>query len=202
MTGGRSHRYNFNPRPDPLDRALEAARRAVDLDPSSQTARGALAGTHFFRHQLDPFKAEAERALALNPNHSVVLASVGTALSYAGDERGIALVRKAMELDPFHPTAFNIVIAEHHFEKIEYEEALLAARKVDQPGHFYTPAVLAAIYAELGRQSEARSAMDELLKLWPGVNTEQWRTQLRKWNYPDQRIQHMVAALRKAGLPE
>jgi TolB-like protein/Tfp pilus assembly protein PilF len=196
------HRYSFNPRPDPLDRALKAARRAVDLDPSSQTARGALAGTYFFRHQLDRFKAEAERALALNPNHSVVLASVGTALSYAGEERGIALVRKAVELDPFHPTAFNTVIAEHYFEKGEYEEALLAARKVDQPGHFYIPAVLAAIYAELGRENEARSALEDLLKLWPGLTAGQWIEQLGKWNYPDQRIQHMVAALRKAGLPE
>jgi hypothetical protein len=37
------HRFNYNPKPNPLDRALDAARRAVDSDPVSQRAHHALA---------------------------------------------------------------------------------------------------------------------------------------------------------------
>ena len=77
-----------------------------------------------------------------------------------------------MKLDPFHPTWFYFPIADHHFERGEYEEALAAARKIDIPGFFWTQIYLAAIYAELGRQSEARSALEELLRLYPGFTIE------------------------------
>jgi adenylate cyclase len=196
------YRFNYNPRPDPLDRALEAARRAVDLDPASQPARLELACVYFHRHELDAFFPEAERAIALNPNNPVSLAVLGTDLHYAGDERGIAFVRKAIKLDPFHPTFFHILIAEDYFERGEYEEALAEARKVDVPGHYYTPAVLAAIYAELGRQREAHSAVEELRKLWPGLTVGKWIEHQRKWNRTDHWSSNFVAALRKAGLPE
>jgi adenylate cyclase len=196
------HRFNYNPRPDPLGRALDAAHRAVDLDRANQRAHHALALVHFFRHELEAFFAEAERALALNPNQPGVLASLGMHLHYAGDERGVAFVRKAMKLDPFHPSSFNNLIADYHFERGEYEEALASARKVDTPSHYYSSALLAAIYAELGRQKEAQSAVEELLELWPGLSAEQWIEQLGRWNYPEERIRHMVAALRRAGLPD
>ena len=48
------HRHGFNPRPDPLDRALTAARRAVDLGPSNHFAHFALASTLFFRRICRP----------------------------------------------------------------------------------------------------------------------------------------------------
>jgi tetratricopeptide (TPR) repeat protein len=196
------HRFNFNPRPDPLDRALDTARRAVASDPTSQWAHHALAQAHFYRHELDAFLAEAERVLELNPNNAGILAMLGDRLHWAGDDRGIVLVERAKTLDPFHPTWLNITFARNHFDKGEYEEALAAARKINLPGHFFGLALLAAIYAELGRQSEARSALGDLLKLWPGLTAEQWTEHMRKWNYPDERIRHMVAALRKAGLPD
>jgi TolB-like protein len=74
------HRFNYNPRPNPLDRALKAARRAVESDPTHQGAHEALANAHFFRHELDEFFAETERAIALNPNNAVMLARSGERL--------------------------------------------------------------------------------------------------------------------------
>jgi tetratricopeptide (TPR) repeat protein len=94
------------------------------------------------------------------------------------------------------------VIAAHHFERGEYEEALAAARKIDIPGFFGTQLYLAAIYAELGRQSEARSAVEELLRLRPGFTSERHIEEVRKWNRTDDHTSRTVAALRKAGLPE
>jgi TolB-like protein/cytochrome c-type biogenesis protein CcmH/NrfG len=195
-------RINYNPRPNPLDRALDAAQRAVAQDPTSQVAHHVLASAHFQRQELDAFFAEAERAIALNPNHAVILAALGMSFQQAGDERGIALVKKAMKLDPFLPTIFNMAIASHHFHRGEYEEALAAARKINLPGFFGTQIYLAAIYAELGRQSDARSALEELLRLYPGFSVEKLIEAARKRNAPDDSIRRFVAALRKAGLPE
>jgi tetratricopeptide (TPR) repeat protein len=112
------------------------------------------------------------------------------------------LVRRAMKLDPFHPTWLYFAIAHYHFDRGEYQEALAAARKLSLPGYFWTPINLAGIYAELGRESEAQSAVAELLRLYPGFTTETYVEEARKWNYQDETIRRWVAALRKAGLPE
>ena len=196
------HRNNYNPRPGSLDRALDAARRAVDTGPTMQFPHSALASVHFYRHDLDAFYAEAERTIALNPNNSARLAHLGGLMLNAGDERGIALVRKAAKLDPFHPTWFNFHFSFYHFERGEYEEALVAARKINNPGFFWTPVHLAVIYAELGRQSEAQSALDQLLELYPGFTIEKYVEEARKLNNPDDTIHRWAEALRKAGLPE
>ena len=196
------HTLNYNARPNALDRALDAARRAVASDPRSQWAHHSLAQAYFHRHDLDAFLAEAERAIGLNPNHAFILAELGQNMGFAGNQRGIALVRKAMQLDPFHPTWYNFAVTFHHFGRGEYQEALAAARKINVPDFVWTHVYLAAIYAELDRESEAGSALGELRRLTPDVTTKQLAEEWRKWNVPDDRIGHYVAALRKAGLPE
>ena len=61
---------------------------------------------------------------------------------------------------------------------------------------------LAAIYAELGRDSEARSALEELLRLRPEYTIEKHIERLQQMNVPEERTRHWTAALRKAGLPD
>jgi adenylate cyclase len=196
------YRHNYNPRPDPLDRALEAARRAVAADPTSQAAHLTLAVVYFYRHELDAFFTEAERTVALNPNNASFVAAIGEMLHYAGDERGIALLSRATKLDPFHPTWFHLPMAIHHLGRGELEEALAAARKVDMPGFAPPQMLLTVIYTELGRPSEARSAVKELLRFRPGFTIEEAADVMRKSNFPDQGIHRTAAALREAGLPE
>jgi adenylate cyclase len=195
-------RFNCNPRPNPLDRALDAAQRAVALDSTNQVAYNALAIVHFHRQELGAFFADAERALVLNPNHAFVLASLGSRFHQAGDERGIGLVKKAMKLDPFLPSLYNITIAAEHFLRGEYEEALAATRKANLPGFFLTHIFLAASYAELGRQGDSQAAVEELLRLHPDYTIEKYTEWMQRNNVPEGRSRRMVAALRKAGLPE
>jgi hypothetical protein len=61
------HAHGFNPRPGSLDRALAAARRAVDLAPTNPLAQQALAVALFFRKETAACLSAAERAIALNP---------------------------------------------------------------------------------------------------------------------------------------
>jgi tetratricopeptide (TPR) repeat protein len=174
----------------------------VASDYTSQLSHTALAEVHFFQHELDAFLPEAERAIALNPSNADVLGTLGQRFYFAGNEQGIAFVRKAMKLDPFHPPWFYFTIADRHFDKGEYEEALAEAQKINIPGFFWVPVFLAAIYAELGRESEARSALEDLFRLYPGFATRNLIEEWRKWNRPDDTVRRWVAALRKAGLKE
>ena len=128
---------------------------------------------------------------------------IGQLLHNAGDEQGIVLIRQAMALDPFFPTYIYIPVADYHFHRGEYTEALAAARKIDIPGFSLGSQVfLAGIYARLGRQSEAQSAVEELLRLDPAFTIERFIELFRKFDYRDDSIRHWAAALRKAGLPE
>src|SRR4029077_16316866 len=52
--------HGFNVRPDPLGRALSAARRAVEAAPSSHLAYHALASAQFFRREFQVFRNCAE----------------------------------------------------------------------------------------------------------------------------------------------
>jgi len=75
----------FNVRPDTLQRALDAARRAADAAPSSALAYNALARVLFFRKELAAFRVAAARATLLNPLNGPTVAGLGTMLAYAGD---------------------------------------------------------------------------------------------------------------------
>jgi tetratricopeptide (TPR) repeat protein len=107
-----------------------------------------------------------------------------------------------MKLDPFHPTYFLIPIASYHFERGEYEEALAEAEQISIPGFFVPQLFLAAIYAELGRESDARSAVEEALRLRPDYTIEKQIERMRRMNFSNDKMRLWVAALRKAGLPE
>jgi adenylate cyclase len=196
------HLSDYNARPDPLGRAMEAARRAVAADPFNQAARFVLAYVHFYCHDIGQFLTEGERAISLNPSNSMALELFGDCLQQSGNESGIAYVRKALALDPFHPTWYYFPIAHHHFERGEFEEALGAARRIDVPDYFLTQVYLAAINAELGHERAAQSAVQELLRISPGFNLRKLIEERRKWNATDESIRRWVAALRKAGLPE
>ncbi|MDP6952779.1 MAG: adenylate/guanylate cyclase domain-containing protein, partial [Alphaproteobacteria bacterium] len=87
--------------PNPLDLANEAARKAVDLNPTSQLGYFQLANVSFFKNDLEQFTLDAERALELNPNDTEVIAALAIRFIYAGDrERGLALMEKAIQLNP------------------------------------------------------------------------------------------------------
>lgn len=55
MIYGQEHRLGFNPQPDSLPRALDAARRAVEIGPSNHLAHWALAIILFRKKTSSPF---------------------------------------------------------------------------------------------------------------------------------------------------
>ena len=193
-------RFDFNVLPDALDRALHAARRAVELDATSQLAYRALAEAHYFRRELSAFRPAADRALALNPRDTSNVGMIGNLLAYSGEwERGCAVVRKVMQLNPHHAGWLHFAFVDDHYRKGEYEQALEAAEKVNMPGHFVLHSDLAVINAQLGRTEEARKHLKTFLELAPDA-ARNFRAELSKWYYSDEIVEHKVEGLRKAGL--
>ena len=87
------------------------------------------------------------------------------------------------------------------------EEALTAFNELlqrSQRGELPPPLVshlgLCAIYAELGKEKEARSHAQEILKISPSFSMEEAK-RVHRWRDP-KKSERWLSFLRKAGLPE
>jgi TolB-like protein/Flp pilus assembly protein TadD len=191
--------HGFNLQPDPLGRALAAARRALDASPTNHLAHAALGSTLFFLRDLPGFRAAAERAIVLNPLEGYTLAYLGMLMAYSGDwERGCALADRAMQLNPNHPGWYWFPRAFNAYRQHDYRGALETAAKVNMPGFWRTQLLLAAANGQLGEQVAAGNAVRELLKIRPNFK-DLPRDELKKW-HDDELKEHLLEGLRKAGL--
>ncbi len=183
-----------------LDRALTAARRGVELDRANQFAMVALAQTHFFRQDLAAFHPAAERAMALNPLNSDALGILGLQIVHTGQfERGTAIVRRAMELNPNHAGWMHFAPLWNYFHRGEYEEALACANRVDVPGLFWPFLVMASACGHLGRKAKAEAAVRDLLALDPEFAAHV-RYNVGTWHFASGLMEPILEGLRKAGL--
>jgi eukaryotic-like serine/threonine-protein kinase len=194
------HKHGFNPRPDPLGRALDAARRAVAAAPSSHLGYHMLAQAHFFRREFQEFRTAADRAVSLNPLDAGTVAYMGILIAYTGDwERGCALAERAMQLNPHHPGWYRFAGFNHAFQAGDYQAALDVALRFNMPGYFYTHLALAAAYGKLGDRDAAGRCLRELLAVKPDIAAEAW-DELGKWMPDPEAREAWIDGLRRAGL--
>jgi TolB-like protein len=183
-----------------LDRALAAVRRAVELDRTNQFALVSLAQAYFFRQDLAAFRPAAEQAMALNRLDTDALGILGLQIVHTGEfQRGAAIVRRAMELNPNHAGWFHFGPIWEHFERGEYERALEHAMQVNMPGLFWQPLVIAAIYGQLGRRTEGAAAVRDLLALDPDFGKHA-RRDIAVWHFASGLLDRILAGVRNSGL--
>jgi len=198
-----TNEYNLrlNPLERPMERAREAAWRAVNLDQACQAGWQQLASCYFFGRDFSAFRPAAERAISLNPRNGNTCALMAMLMAYSGDwERGVALLQKLMDLNRHHPGWYYFPSAYDHFRKGEYEASLEVAKKINMPQLRSTALATAATCGMLGRQAEARAAIDSLRKYNPiFLDLNNVREDYAKW-IPDEELrERLLQGLQKAG---
>jgi serine/threonine protein kinase len=199
MVYGEEYRFGFNTRPDCLDRALRAARRAADIAPSSHLAYFALAQAHYFRKEFEAFRNAAERAVALNPLDGAMVEFTGHLLAFAGDwERGCELGERARDLNPHHPKWYWALPFLDAYRRGDYLGARAFIPKSQMPGNYFGAALNASLYGQLGDREEAAKMLRDVLALRPDF-AEIARDLFAKWYLPDL-VEQLIDGLRKVGL--
>ena len=192
-------RFGWNPRPNPLDRALKAASRAVELEPNNGFAHWRLAKVLFFRKELDRFESEARRALSLNPNHAETMADV--AIHISGMDRvdeAYQLAQQALRLDPNFPSWVYFVHANYFYRKQRYREALAAVEQINMPDFYWTRFWFACSYAKLGELDKARAEGREVVRLKPDFALVE---EADLWNWAPAFLAYVSEGAAKAGVP-
>jgi adenylate cyclase len=168
-----SYSLQLGPMDSPLERAWLAAHKGTVQEPENQVVRAAQAHVHFFRNERELFLSEAEAALALNPNAPVPIAFLGWLLALYGEwERGLAILKKGMELNPHYPGWLHMAPFFNLYLQERYEEADQEARAFQMPQLFWDPLLRAAALGKLGKKPEANLAVQELLRLRPNFVTD------------------------------
>jgi adenylate cyclase len=193
--------WGWNRDPQLLDRALELAQRATALDDSLPGAHGLSSEVYKWKKQPEQAIAAARRVIALDPNAADGYDRLGNVLAFAGQpEEGIGLIEKGLRLNP-HYGPWNLHVLAIAYRVAErYEEAITAEKRAltRKPDFFPAYYGLTICYAELGRETEARAAAAEVLRLNPNFSVEFQRQFLP---FKDQAVlERELAALRKAGL--
>src|SRR5262249_46958031 len=142
--------WTTNRGPGEIDRALTCARRALALDENDSRCHRALSGIYTHLKQFDRAEFHSERSLALNPNDALAAAQRGALLRYLGRaEEAVQWIRKAMQLNPYHPNWYWNSLARVLHTAGRYAEALEAYGRIAERPSFYH-AYVAACHAELG----------------------------------------------------
>ena len=154
--------------------ALEAARRAVQLDPTDAEGHAALGSALGALGHLAQAEAAFDEALHLNPNHSGVLAAYASwASSFGKAEAGAAAAERLIRLDPNYPAWAAGGISYAFLLTGRFEEALRALERLPDEvrgrDHLIGEAVA---LAALGRVEEARTVVARAMARFPDISAE------------------------------
>ncbi|MCH7541026.1 MAG: hypothetical protein IH999_11635 [Proteobacteria bacterium] len=183
------------------DRAFEFAKKAVALDPSDGYNHYPLGVIYLWiRNQPEEGVAEYERALALTPNDADILSHWGWTLAFLGRaEEGVAVIQKAMRLNPHYPDGYLWTLGSSYYVARRYEEAIATLKKMPEQNP-ESGTYLAASYAQLGREAEARAVAAGILEADPDFSSARWAEKRPYKSQADR--DHFLEGMRKAGLPE
>jgi adenylate cyclase len=186
----------------PLEKALICAQKGAALAPKNQFVRDALTLVYFHRGDKEIFLQQVAETIALNPNSPYIVGVAGWHMMLYGEwDRGLALLKKGMKLNPYYPTWFHLAPYMDYYRRDEYENALAEALKFNFPELYLDPVMRAAALGQLGRRDEAKNAASQLLMMVPDF-ASRGRAMIGRYVKVDSLADKVIEGLRKAGLAE
>lgn len=196
-------RFKFNPGhgPEtPLQRALRAARKAIQLDASNTRGLQALMMALFFNRELKEAMRVGEQALVTNPNDTELMGEFGTRVAMSGEwQRGAELLDRAIALNPGGGGYYHGTRALAAYMLNDKPTAVHEITKADMQKFPLFHAVAAVIYADAGMVEQARREGDIFVRMRPDF-LPNIATELAMRNVQPGDGDRLMEGLRKAGM--
>ena len=188
--------------------ALDAAERAVALDPEFARSHSALGQAYSALGQHDKAVAATARAVELQPGDADSHAFHARALMFAGEgEKAREAIQTALRLDPQYVEGpYLNLLGRASFVAGRYEDAIEAyernvARGGPSSGVGLSSIIWAAAYGLVGRPDDGRRMLEhEVLREHPGLSLAQVAQMGTTIKFFE--LDRLTEGLRKAGLPE
>jgi adenylate cyclase len=198
------HLYGYDVQPDAEDavsRALEAARKACDIDGGNALGNVAMARVRFARGDMAEFEHAAERVAALSSSTPDDLMVIGVLLGVAGDwDKGLPLIDKAYALSGSEKAGMiSAGYAIHDLQVGNYDEALQYALRYDMPDWYVATAIVVVAASLDERLDIAQRAAERLLRQQPDFSRTA-RAQIAKWHMNDDLLAKFVRGFNQAGI--
>ena len=183
--------------------AVRLLRLALSIDDGDPDTIALAAMTSAFMVGDSESEIEmADRAVALNPNSFRAWSSRGHVYRVAGlPEEAVQSFERAIRMSPIDPLLHRSFtgMGFAFIELRRFDEAIVAGKKAlrQNPSYSLAHRCLAAAFAHLGRDAEAREAAARLLELDPAFTISAW---IARGGQSNTKLH--IEGLRRAGLPE
>ena len=183
-----------------LQQVAEELETALALDENDSDVHRILAALSLARKDHEKAAYHQERALALNPNHDLIVVQQGELLTWLGrPKEAVDWIKKAMRLNPYHPERFWSHLGRALYCAECYAEAAEAFARITRPDHTHH-AFLAATFAHMENAGAAATRAAEVLKIQPAFSVAAYLATQHYKNEVDRKRHE--AGLLKAGLPQ
>ena len=183
-----------------LERTFDAARRSVQLDPDLDFAHWALGAAYLASGENAQALGAFERALALNPNNSDVLANTAWPYAFRGEpDKGIENVKTAMRLNPHHPDWYWWGLGIAYFAAGRHEDVVQSIGRMTQQNSESLAYLISSLVA-IGDLTAAETRKRALIDLEPDFSISRFASTL---TFEQPRVsEKLLAGLRAVGLPK
>ena len=184
-----------------LDRAFDFARTAYQMDPDNPETDWVLAYVYMQRREHKQAMQHLETVVRNYPSFADGYGLMGAVETHLGHpQRGIALVRTALRLNPEASILYFVTLGRAYFfvgdleqSRINLEQALLRS-----PLHFEARVYMAALQALAGDKPAALWEAEEIRALEPAFSSQRW---LESYPMTDlAQTRKLGQALQQAGL--
>jgi adenylate cyclase len=155
-----------------LDDGIEELNKVLALDPDDPETHRMYGGVCLMRGEFDQAKFHVDKAVAINPNNSHILAASAYFYSHYGEpEKALELLDRAITLNPHHPDWYWQSFGFACWANQDYQAAiqhLVKATKQTDFDHAY----LAASHAALENQAAAIASSAKFHAINPETTAE------------------------------